>query len=157
MNSLSRTLITDENLSSSLNIPLALTNIHILLKVSEETSTELRDSDCLEEISCFRLPRSCKTFLIDLNATSEGKEVSEFISCSCVETEIRIFDDTETGLEVQCSQMTINEDVAKVDILKSPPPVDSLDSICSGRWFQLNDVIKGFKDVLSNGQKIWTS
>lgn len=145
-----RTLITDERLASVFNSPLALTNMHVLLKATPDSKAD-DDDECLEEISCFRLPRSCKTFLVDLCASS-GEHL-DFVTCSCVETEIHIYDDLECGIEVQCSQMTITEDVVKVE----PATSISLESISDGKWFQLNTVVKGFKDVLSNGQKIWAS
>lgn len=127
-----------------LSSPLALTNMHVLLKVKDAKM----DSESMEEISCFQLPRSCKTFLIDLH---DNKKESNFITCRCVEEEIRIFDDLDCGLEVQCSQMTISEEV----IVECPP--ETLESITTGKWFQLEAMVKGFKDVLSNGKKIWAS
>lgn len=118
--------------------------MHVLLRVKDAKM----ESDSMEEISCFQLPRSCKTFLIDLN---DNKKDQNFITCRCVEQEIRVFDDLDCGLEVQCSQMTITDEV----IVECPP--ESLESITAGKWFQLESVVKGFKDVLSNGKKIWAS
>lgn len=128
-----------------------MTNVHILLKTNGDTISVPTD-DCLDDISNFHLPRSCKTFLIDLSSSTAAKTSQEFILCSCVETEIKIFDDLASDLEVQCSQMTITEDV--VECTKE---TESLATITAGTWFQLTAAVKGFRDVLSNGQKIWAS
>lgn len=131
-----------------LSSPLTLTNMHVLLR----TNTEELISD-LDEISYFQLPRSCKTFLIDLDQKTTTTR-PPFITCRCVEEEIQIFDDLESGLEVQCSQMTITEETIECP----PDTTTTLDSVInSGKWFQLDSVVKGFKDVMNNGQKIWAS
>lgn len=72
------------------------------------------------------------------------------INCRCIETEIRIFDDM-TGLEVQCNQMTLTDE--NIDTRMDN---DELESLFSGPWLQVDTIVKGFKDVLSNGTKIWT-
>lgn len=106
----------------------------------------------MEEIEFLQLPKSCKTFLIDLSV--KGKTPPSLITCRCVETEIEIFEDALTGLEIQCNQLTITEE----EVIPTAAPdynVPTLSDVASGSWFRLNAEVKGFKDDTRNGNKIW--
>ena len=148
------TLITDDRLSTVFSSPLPLTNVHILVRPRQTESIEPHLNGHLDEVANLQLPRSCKSYLIDLDTerTPVAGDLNS-ITCRCIETEIQVFSDLECGLEMQCSQMTISEEVVR----PTTPSTVTLDAISSGRWYRVDTTIKGFKDVLSNGRKIWAS
>lgn len=126
-----------------------------MIKVDEKSSPEESD-DSLNEISWFQVPKSCKSFLIDLETDHEKNSQHCIIPCSCIETEIQIYADQECGLEMQCNQMTIRDDVVECEtVITERIKTASLSELSSGKWLQLKTVVQGFKDVLSNGLKIW--
>lgn len=83
-----------------------------------------------------------------LNETNLRKDLPGTITCSCIESQITIFNDIET-LDIKYQQFSIKDDEETAE--KEEIEDDDL----LGNWFQSPISIKGCKDVLSNGKKIW--
>lgn len=126
----------------------------MLIKVDDDSSAE-ELGDSWNAISWFQVPKSCKSFQIDLETDHQENSQHCFIPCRCIETEIQVYADQECGLEMQCNQMTICDKVVECEKVTERTKTASLEELSSGKWFQLTTVVHGFKDVLSNGQKIW--
>lgn len=143
-----RNLISDENFYKFTSSNLPLTNVHVAVKFQE--SDLPLETDCLEEMELLQISKSCKVFVIDFLPEPEAIYDNETISCSCIESEISIFNDIDT-LSGKYQQLCIENSDATTKFTEIYSK--NVEELIEGTWFKFSSV-KGFRDVL-NGKKIW--
>ncbi|KAG4067272.1 hypothetical protein HA402_000263 [Bradysia odoriphaga] len=121
---------------------LATTNMFVLLKPKVAPS---KTDDSFQLTEDFRLPRSCKTVILNLQNTSNS------IKANCCE-HLVVYDDLLTdygNLSVTDEKLVPGEDDDENEM--------NDDSTGKGAtsWYNSTVFVRGFKDVLVKGKSIW--
>lgn len=132
-----RALVTSEKLSKVFFHPTPPTNTYIFIKkkLTGNQDVVLLNMDNFVLTSGCRIPRSCKTVVIDFRTSNENN-----LSCC---NEFKVFG------EIICS----NLGNLQIDD-KNDEEFNEIESTNNMQWYQSTYIMKGFKDCFVNGVSV---
>lgn len=107
-----------------------------------------KTDDSFQLTEDFRLPRSCKTVILNLQNKSHS------IKSNCCEHLI-VYDD----LQADYDKLTVTDDELEAETEATDDKVNEMtedfNEISATDWYNSTIFVRGFKDVLVKGKSIW--